>query len=140
MGMSACSDSGSSQVVSESPDVALANSPSPEELINSRCMICHKLAPTHDELLAPPMRGIQMNYRNKYSTKEEFVAAIVSWVNQPDSIHSQMAGAIDNFGVMPDLNYSEEEVRIIAEYIYDADFPKPSWAGKGHVGGKGKMD
>ena len=132
----ACSDSDSSTQATIQPEIQ-TSSISAEELINSRCMICHKLTPTHDELLAPPMRGIQMNYRNKFSTKEEFVDAIVLWVNNPDSTNSHMSMAIDNFGVMPDLNYSDEEVRVIANYMYDADFPKPSWAGKGH--GNGNM-
>ena len=112
-----------------------------EELMNNKCMICHKLAPTHDELLAPPMRGIQMNYKSTYSTKEEFVEAVVNWASGPDSTKSIMTGAIDQFGIMPYLSYPEEELIVIANYIYEADLPKPAWAGKGHGNnghGKGK--
>jgi len=112
-----------------------------EELMNNKCMICHKLAPTHDELLAPPMRGIQMNYKSTYSTKEDFVDAVVNWASAPDSTKSIMTGAIEQFGVMPYLSYPEEELIQIANYIYDADLPKPAWAGKGHGNhghGKGK--
>jgi len=109
-----------------------------EELMNNKCMICHKLAPTHDELLAPPMRGVQMNYKNIYDTKDEFVEAIVNWASGPDSTKSVMPGALDQFGLMPYLSYPEEDLYKIASYIYDADLPRPSWAGKGGMHGNGK--
>ena len=106
-----------------------------EQLLNDRCMICHKLAPTHDELLAPPMRGIQMNYKGQFDTKEEFVAAVVNWASGPDSTKSIMPGALDQFGLMPYMSFKEEELHLIANYIYDADLPRPAWAGQG--GGHG---
>lgn len=109
-----------------------------EELMHTKCMVCHKLAPTHDELLAPPMRGVQMNYKSAYSTKEEFVIAVVNWASGPDSTKSIMTGAMEQFGLMPYLSYPEEELILIANYIYEADFPKPAWSGKGHGKGKGK--
>jgi len=102
-----------------------------EELMNNKCMICHKLAPTHDELLAPPMRGVQMNYKSHFETKEEFVEAVVSWASGPDSTKSIMTGAMDQFGLMPYLSYPKADLYKIANYIYDADLPRPSWAGKG---------
>jgi len=109
-----------------------------EELLNDRCMICHKLAPTHDELLAPPMRGIQMNYKGQFDTKEEFVDAVVTWASGPDSTKSIMPGALDQFGLMPYMSFEEEELQLIANYIYDADLPRPSWAGQGGMHGNGK--
>lgn len=107
-----------------------------QELLNSKCMICHKLALSHDSLLAPPMRGVQMNYKSEFSTKEEFVEAVVNWASNPDSTKSVMKGAIDQFGVMPNLFYPREELVEIANYMYEADFPKPVWAGKGNGHGK----
>lgn len=108
-----------------------------EQLLNDRCMICHKLAPTHDELLAPPMRGIQMNYKSRFDSKAEFVEAVVNWASGPDSTKSVMPGALEEFGLMPYLSFSESELYLIANYIYDADLPRPAWAGKGGKHGKG---
>lgn len=107
-----------------------------EQLFNNRCMICHKLAPTHDELLAPPMRGIQMNYKRQFDTQQEFIDAIVNWASSPDSTKSIMPGALDQFGLMPYLSFKEEELQLIAKYIYDADFPRPVWAGDGGMHSK----
>ncbi len=128
-------DSNESEI--QQQDLALVSSNSQsqilsgEQLLNTRCMICHKLAPTHDSLLAAPMRGIQRNYKEKFVTKEEFIKAVVDWASHPDSTNSAMEGAIEQFGVMPNLYFSKEELQEIANYMYDADFPKPAWSGRG---------
>ena len=101
------------------------------ELVEKRCLICHGAGESHDDLLAPPLRGVKKHYLEDYPEREEFVEALVKWNASPDSNQSIMTGAVERFGVMPALMYPPEEVRAIAEYIYDNEQPKPSWMKKG---------
>jgi mono/diheme cytochrome c family protein len=101
------------------------------DLVEKRCLICHGAGESHDDLLAPPLRGVKNHYLEDYPEREEFVEALVKWNAGPDSNEAIMIGAVERFGVMPALMYPAEEVRAIAEYIYDNDQPKPSWMKKG---------
>ena len=110
-----------------------------EDLIQKRCLICHGAGESHDDLLAPPMRGVKNYYLKDYPDKEDFVEAIVKWNANPDSANAIMVGAVTRFKVMPSLQYPENEVRAIAAYIYENEQPKPSWMkGKSHKGMKNK--
>ena len=101
------------------------------ELVEKRCLICHGAGESHDDLLAPPLRGVKNHYLEDYPEREEFVEALVKWNASPDSNQAIMTGAVERFGVMPALMYPENDVRAIAEYIYDNEQPKPSWMKKG---------
>ena len=108
-----------------------------QELLKVRCLICHGAGESHDDLLAPPMRGVKRHYIDKYPEKEEFVEAIVKWNENPNSSHAVMTGAVERFEAMPDLQYPENEVRAIAAFIYENEQPKPKWM-KGNHSGHGK--
>ena len=114
----------------------IVSSISAEDLIQKRCLICHGAGESHDDLLAPPIRGVKNHYLQDYPDKEAFVEAIVKWNANPDSSNALMVGAVTRFKVMPSLQYPEDEVRAIAEFIYDNEQPKPTWMmGKGHKTG-----
>lgn len=49
------------------------------------------------------------------------------WVYEPDSSQALMPGALRRFGVMPKLGYDSEQVRQIAEYLFDDGPPSPGW-------------
>ncbi len=97
------------------------------ELMKQKCFICHfeKPAPSkRDKMIAPPMLRVQEHYKPAYPTKEAFVKAIVSYVDSPSEDKTLMPGAARKFGLMPKLNYDKNEVKLIAETLYDMNFDK----------------
>ncbi|MBK8369280.1 MAG: cytochrome c family protein, partial [Bacteroidetes bacterium] len=63
-------------------------------------------------------------------TKVEFVNAIWKFVQNPSEELSIMPGAVRNFSLMPKQNFKEEEVKIIASYLFDNDVSSDSWYNK----------
>lgn len=95
------------------------------ELFETLCMTCHVTEgpPT----IAPPVFGVINHVKSAYPSRDEFVQRIVRWVNKPNAQDALMPGAVRKFGLMPDLSYSEYDVRLIAEYLYDGKTELPEW-------------
>jgi len=98
-----------------------------EQLYDTLCAACHVKTPP--ATIAPPVFAMVDHTRGAYPGKTEFVNRVVSWVANPQADQALMGGAIDKFGLMPKLGYSEDQVRLIAEYLYDSDFKKPKGQG-----------
>ena len=96
-----------------------------ESLIMKLCASCHVLEgkPT----IAPPIFAVKIHVKRAYTSRDAFVQRIVDWVEDPDEATTLMPGAVNRFGLMPKLSYKNEDVRKIAEYIYDTDFNVPEW-------------
>ena len=95
------------------------------KLMEQKCFICHfpKSDPSkRDQMIAPPMLRVQEHYKPSYSKKEDFVNAIRTWVANPTEDKVQMPGAVRKFNIMPKLAYADEDVKLIAETLYDIDF------------------
>ncbi len=95
------------------------------ELMAQKCYICHFEKPDplkRDEMISPPMLRIQEHYKPAYTNKTEFVNAIVTFVKEPSREKTLMPRAVKKFKLMPKLIYDDEELRLIAETIYDYDF------------------
>ncbi|MCF6243244.1 MAG: hypothetical protein L3J74_18145 [Bacteroidales bacterium] len=94
-------------------------------LMQQKCFICHMEKPNPDKktsMIAPPMMRVQEHYKPAHQTKEEFVKAVVSFVSNPNENDVLMPGAVRKFNLMPNLGYSKEDIQLIAETLYDADF------------------
>ncbi len=102
-----------------------------ESLINSKCMVCHAIKDSQKAMMAPPFAHIKKKYSKVYPTEEAFIKAITDFTIKPTKEKALMFGALKQFNVMPNLNYKEDEVKQIATYIYNSNFPEPEWCGKG---------
>ncbi len=94
-------------------------------LMTQKCYLCHFEKPDpskKDYMIAPPMLRVQEHYKPTYPDKTEFVDAIVAIVKNPSLEKTLMPGAVKKFKLMPRLIYDDEELRLIAEAIYDYDF------------------
>jgi cytochrome c553 len=87
-------------------------------LTAEKCFPCHGKTPEEGKRQAPPMPKVHAHYKAKYATEESFVAAIKAWVKKPGEENALMHGAIKNFGVMPELKVTDDELQLIAEYLY----------------------
>ena len=112
-------------------------------LMKENCYVCHNPnTKSHDDILAPPFKGVKMHYTRQYENKEDFVEAVVNWVQNPNEDNALMYGAVMKFKVMPKLELDKKDLEKIASYIYDNDVEEPEWMGE-HMkekqgSGKGK--
>ena len=88
-------------------------------LFNGNCITCHKETKT---LSAPSVVKFKAVYKNVFSTKEEFVNYMSTWVLNPKKETSLMHDAIKKHGLMPHLGFDIETLRDISAYIYETDF------------------
>jgi len=116
-------------------------------LMKNNCYVCHNPnTASHDDILAPPFKAVKMHYTREYDTKEDFVNAMVNWVQNPEEDKALMFGAVKRFKVMPKLLLPTEDIEKIATYIYENDVEEPEWMkdhmkemhGKGKGKGQGK--
>ncbi|RLA43011.1 MAG: hypothetical protein DRQ97_13295, partial [Gammaproteobacteria bacterium] len=97
-------------------------------LLQSKCMICHSTAgKTHEELVAPPIFAVKRRYSMAHESQETFVNSIVAWAKGPKEENAIMRGAVDNFKVMPYMNFEEADLEKIAVFIYENEMEKPMW-------------
>lgn len=94
-------------------------------LMESMCTSCH--VTSGQGVIAPPIFAVKNHVKNAYPAREDFIQQIVDWVEEPNQDVSLMPGAINKFGLMPKLGYSQQDVEKIASYLYDEDLKSPRW-------------
>lgn len=120
-----------------------------KKIMETECYLCHNPKASEVSMIAPPMVAIKKHYIDSTTTKEQFIKAMVDWINDPTVEKSKMPGALNRFGIMPYQPYPEETIGLIAEYLYDYEIAQPEWfddhfqrehggrMGKGNGMGKG---
>ncbi|MCB0372460.1 MAG: DUF3365 domain-containing protein [Muricauda sp.] len=99
-----------------------------KKLMETKCYLCHNPSVgEHDQRIGPPMVAVKAHYLDAYQDRESFVAAIMEFVKSPSEDNSKMRGAVRRFGIMPTQQFPEDEVRKIAEYLYDFQIDEPDW-------------
>ncbi len=98
-----------------------------KKLMETQCYVCHNPSTNHDARIAPPMVAIKSHYLTNNTTKEEFADAIWDFVQKPSEEKTKMRGAVRRFGVMPYQPFNEEEIRQIADYMYEYKIDEPEW-------------
>lgn len=105
-------------------------------MLKAYCYACHNpAAPSHDNLLAPPMAAVKFRYLRRYPQKTEFVSAMVNFLREPKEHNAIMFGAVDQFGLMPAMALDEAKAREIVTYIYNNELETPGWF-QGHSGNR----
>ncbi len=96
-----------------------------QNLFKQYCISCHLTVPDSskkDKMLAPPIVRVVQHYKGTYSDKKDFVKAVVNWANQPNQKAVLMPGAARKFGLMPPMPIGNDNLKKIANYMFDADF------------------
>lgn len=96
-------------------------------LLQSNCFSCHNPDMQREVRVAPPMFKIRQHYYTDDVKREDFIGRIVAYVNNPSEELSIMPGAVRNFGVMPKLSFKQEDLALMAEYIYENDLASDAW-------------
>ena len=126
----------------ESPSADAAKIHPGKKIMETECYLCHNPKASEVSMIAPPMVAIKKHYIDSTTTKEQFIAALVDWINDPQEEKSKMPDALNRFGIMPYQPYPEETIGQIAEYMYDHEIAQPDWFDahfqRQHGNGKGK--
>lgn len=88
-----------------------------DAIYNKYCSVCHTMNPPPK--LAPPLRSIAAMYRGKYSSKKEGVERIAAFVKLPNIKNALAPGAVKKYGLMSRLPISSNDIRTIAEWVWD---------------------
>ncbi|MFD1553448.1 cytochrome c family protein [Putridiphycobacter roseus] len=97
------------------------------DLMQSKCFACHGSDGHLENRIAPPMIAIKKHYKNEHTTLEQFTNDIKSFVNNPTEENVKMTGAFKRFGLMPKMNFPEEELNLISAYLYHNEIKEPAW-------------
>ncbi|WP_179317698.1 c-type heme family protein [Winogradskyella undariae] len=98
-----------------------------KQLMEINCYTCHSLTANETNRIGPPMIAIKRRYLRNETTKEQFIASMQSWIKNPSEENAKMFGAVKRFGVMPKLNFPEETIDQISEYMFDFEIDQPEW-------------
>ena len=90
-------------------------------LFHGNCTTCHFEL---DDKSAPAMIKVQKQYKTAFGTKKEFVKYMSEWVAHPNAEASIMQGAVNKYGLMPELAFEKDVLEEISSYIYETDFTK----------------
>lgn len=96
-------------------------------LLQSNCFSCHNPDMNAVDRVAPPMFKVREHYLGSETTREQFVTDIQKFLNHPTEEIAKMPGAVRNFGLMPKMTVSDENSKLIAEYIYATDLASEDW-------------
>lgn len=99
-------------------------------LLQSKCFTCHNPDLDIENRIAPPMFKVRNHYFDTTIKKEEFIKNIVLFASNPSEEIAIMPGAIRNFGLMPKQPFKEDDLKFIAEYIYENDLESDEWYAK----------
>lgn len=98
-------------------------------IIKTACFSCH--TPEREIVggrSGPPFHKIRQHYVDDGTTKEEFVSAISSFLKEPTKEKVKMKGAYKKFGLMPRMPLTQDDITMIAEFMYDNDFTAEQWS------------
>ncbi|PIQ16062.1 MAG: cytochrome c family protein [Flavobacteriales bacterium CG18_big_fil_WC_8_21_14_2_50_32_9] len=96
-------------------------------LLKTNCFTCHNPNLEIEKRIAPPWFKVRQHYYDDETSKEDFIAAISNFINNPTEENSIMPGAVRNFGLMPKMSFKEGDLKIIASYLYDNDISSDEW-------------
>ena len=99
-----------------------------KKLMENNCYLCHSPSAKEGEgRIAPPMIAVKSRYLMDHDSKEDFVKAISSFVENPTEDNTKMHGAVRNFGVMPKQVFPENAVAQIADFMFEYQIEEPIW-------------
>ncbi|GAK89887.1 cytochrome c family protein [Nonlabens ulvanivorans] len=129
--VSSCTDSKKSKYNSQkdvdiSSDYTAINHPG-KKLLENQCYVCHNPSTNHDGRIAPPMVAVKSHYLNDDISQKDFADAIWNFVEKPTEKKSKMRGAVKRFNLMPYQVFKEEDIRLIADYMYEFKIDEPEW-------------
>lgn len=96
--------------------------------MEQNCFTCHSpRGGGPDSRIAPPMAAVKQHYLDHHDEREAFIQAMLDFLRYPTKEKSLMPGALAKFGLMPVMDFPDETIMAVVEYIYDHPLEEPEW-------------
>lgn len=95
------------------------------ELMEANCYSCHSPSASQAARSAPPMEEVKRYYINEGTTQEQFTRELIAFVSNPSKEKAKMKNAVEYYGLMSKMNFSEDKIKKVANYIYNSELEKP---------------
>lgn len=93
----------------------------------TNCYSCHSPSTSFDKKIAPSLSEVKAFYLNKYKTEKEFIFAMNDYVNNPTIAKAIMSVDVEKYGIMPNMQFDQSEVKKIVEYLYANPIDTEEW-------------
>lgn len=97
------------------------------QVLESSCFACHHPNPAVVSKIGPSLASIKSHYLTDTTSQEQFTKDLIAFLTRPDKANAKMPDAVKQFGLMPKMNVSEEQIIQIATYLYVTEIEKPDW-------------
>jgi cytochrome c553 len=97
------------------------------QALNSNCFSCHSANQNPEIQVAPTIAELKTVYAENYTTEAEFTNAIAIFMQMPSVEKSKMPEAVQEYGLMPKMDFSEETVKNIAHYLFHTKIENSDW-------------
>lgn len=97
-------------------------------VFSRNCMSCHEIpGQSVQNQVAPTMVALKEAYLSKFSGKEEFIKNMSSFLSAPDKEKALLKDDVNQYGLMPNLGFPDDQYRAVASYLFRSDLKAPNW-------------
>lgn len=96
-------------------------------LVEKNCFSCHSANPSIKEKLAPSMAEIKQFYILPGKTEADFNKSLSYYLQNPSKAETKITSAIEKYGSMPKMNFSETDISQMAYFIYQSNVGTSDW-------------
>lgn len=97
------------------------------QMLETSCFACHSPNSVAETKISPTIASIKTSYLTDSTTQEQFTKDLMAFLMKPDKANSKMPDAVKQFGLMPKMNVTEEQITQIATYLFSTEIEKPDW-------------
>lgn len=116
-------------------DLYLANG---FKLMEQNCFSCHSANASSENNISPTIASIKIHYLADSPSEEQFVQNFIDFLENPSESTSKMPDAIKQYGLMPKMSFSEEQMKNMAKYVYNTPLEESGWYEKYFASEKNK--
>ncbi|WP_053975572.1 c-type heme family protein [Mangrovimonas xylaniphaga] len=127
-----CAETAKTKTIAQEAPISKEAFEEAHSIVTQNCVTCHAPAGNPTTRIAPPLIAVKDHYLKPDMTEAEFVQSVASFLNTPKIENSQMPRAVERFGLMPKLGYSQAQLEAVATYIYRAKLDQPDWFATHH--------
>ena len=96
-------------------------------LLENNCFSCHNVDPKAKNKVAPDMKSVKETYLKNGESLEEFTRILTSHVQNPSEENSKMPEAIQQFGLMPKMLFTDSQLKDVATYLFETNIEDGNW-------------
>jgi len=97
------------------------------DVLSTNCISCHSPELNKADKIAPTIAEIKKSYTANNETKQDFISDFISFLENPTKEASKMSHAVKEYGLMPNMGFSNEQIKQVANYLFKQDVEDKNW-------------